>query len=102
MTHVEMTPRSAIERSVIPDELARFAELQAVLARSFPALVEDPLAPRTVLVIPSLSLDQEIMARISGVYFRWRGWMRAPLRCAPHQHSAAWLTPATSTPQDAA
>src|SRR4051794_23846425 len=68
MTHVETMPHSAMERSVIPDELARFAELQAVLARSFPALVEDPLAPQTVLVIPSLSLDPEIMARISGVH----------------------------------
>lgn len=41
-------------------------------------------------------------ALTSGVSLRALGRMWAPLRRAPHQHSAAWLTPATSTPQDAA
>jgi hypothetical protein len=31
-------------------------------------LVADPKAPRTVVVLPSLSLDAEVMARISGVH----------------------------------
>ena len=49
-------------------ERARFAELQAGFARSYPRLVADPKAPRTVVVLPSLSLDAEVMARISGVH----------------------------------
>jgi hypothetical protein len=49
-------------------ERARFAELQAAFAASYPRLVADPKAPRTVVVLPSLSLDAEVMARISGVH----------------------------------
>jgi hypothetical protein len=49
-------------------ERARFAELQARFATSYPKLVADPKAPRTVIVLPSLSLDAEVMARISGVH----------------------------------
>jgi hypothetical protein len=51
-----------------PDELARFDDLQARFARSFDALFTDPGLPRTVLIIPSLSLDQQVMAKISGVH----------------------------------
>ncbi len=49
-------------------ECARFAELQAGFALAYPRLVADPRAPRTVVVLPSLSLDAEVMARISGVH----------------------------------
>ena len=49
-------------------ERARFAELQAAFAAAYPRLVADPKAPRTVVVLPSLSLDAEVMARISGVH----------------------------------
>lgn len=48
-------------------ELERFQVLQAAFAHSFNAIFDDPKAPRTVLIVPSLSLDQEVMARISGV-----------------------------------
>lgn len=68
MTRAEQTPRGAIEEPATPGELARFAELQAALARSFSGTIEDPLAPRTVLVVPSLTLDAEVMAKISGVH----------------------------------
>ncbi len=44
-----------------------FQALQARLARAFQAF-SDPAAPRTVLIVPSLSLDQEVLARISGVH----------------------------------
>ena len=49
-------------------ERARFTELQAAFATRYPRLVADPRAPRTVVVLPSLSLDAEVMARISGVH----------------------------------
>ena len=68
MTRAEQTPRGAIEEPATPGELARFAELQAALARSFSGTIEDPLAPRAVLVVPSLTLDAEVMAKISGVH----------------------------------
>lgn len=54
--------------SVNDDELAKFAGLQAQFAQSFKAVFDDPSVPRTVVIIPSLSLDQDVMARISGVH----------------------------------
>jgi hypothetical protein len=50
------------------DELARFGALQAEFSRSFRTIFSDPALPRSVLIIPSLSLDRDVMARISGVH----------------------------------
>jgi hypothetical protein len=47
-------------------ELARFAELQARLPDLIRSVFNDRLAPRTVVVVPSLSLDEDSLARISG------------------------------------
>lgn len=49
------------------DEQARFAVLQERLAAQFREVFPDRAAPRTVVVIPSLSLDVEILAKIAGV-----------------------------------
>ena len=57
-----------IETPPTAEELARFRNLQAEFARSFTAVFEDPAIPRTVLIIPSLTLDQQVMAKISGVH----------------------------------
>ena len=57
-----------IETPPTAEELARFRNLQAEFARSFPSVFEDPAIPRTVLIIPSLTLDQQVMAKISGVH----------------------------------
>jgi hypothetical protein len=48
-------------------ERARLTRLQAAFCASFPALAADPLAPRTVVICPSLSLDPEILKRVAGV-----------------------------------
>jgi hypothetical protein len=50
------------------DALARFEELQARFSRTFRTIFEDPLADRTVLIVPSLTVDREVMAKISGVH----------------------------------
>ncbi len=50
-----------------PAELARFAELQERLAPLFRQVFADRLAPRTIVVVPGLNLDQELLARIDGV-----------------------------------
>ncbi len=44
-----------------------FAELQAKLAPLFEKIFPDPSEPRTVLVIPALSLDKRVLAKIQGV-----------------------------------
>ena len=45
----------------------RFADLQAGLAGTFDAF-SAPDAPRTVLIVPSLTMDREVLARISGAH----------------------------------
>jgi hypothetical protein len=50
------------------EELAAFARLQAQFAQSFRTLFDDPGLPRTVLIVPSLSMDPEVLAKISGVH----------------------------------
>src|SRR5262245_53556001 len=57
-----------IDAPTTADEIATFRELQAQFARSFSALFDDPALPRTVLIVPSLSLDQQVLAKISGVH----------------------------------
>jgi PGM1 C-terminal domain len=47
-------------------ELARFAELQRRLPLLFDRVFADRLAPRTIVVVPGLSLDAELLARVEG------------------------------------
>ena len=49
-------------------EKQTFRDLQARLPTVFRDVFPDPRAPRTVLILPSLSLDQEVMSRITGVH----------------------------------
>jgi hypothetical protein len=58
------------EYSPVPgcaEELARFASLQARLKPLFRDVYCDPRAPRTVVVVPGLSVDQDVLARIEGL-----------------------------------
>ena len=48
-------------------ERAAFQRLQARLPAMFQRLFPEPRAPRTVVVLPSLSLDPEVLKRITGV-----------------------------------
>jgi hypothetical protein len=50
------------------DELSQYARLQRALALSFAEIYEDPKLPRTVVVIPSLSLDQQVLSTVSGAH----------------------------------
>jgi hypothetical protein len=50
-----------------PAELAEFARLQARLPTLFGPVFADRLAPRTIVVVPGLSVDQELLARIEGL-----------------------------------
>ena len=51
-----------------PEEIAVFHQLQSLLPGVFQDVFPDPLKPRTVLVIPSLSLDPRELAKITGVH----------------------------------
>ena len=50
------------------DELVRFQGLQAGFSASYRTLFDDPSLPRTVLIVPSLSLDQDVLAKVSGAH----------------------------------
>ena len=47
-------------------ELAAFAELQSRLPGLFRRVFADSRAPRTVVVVPGLSVDAEVLARVTG------------------------------------
>lgn len=51
-----------------PEERERFRLLQERFAQSFSEIFGDAKLPRTVLIVPSLSLEQQVMAKISGVH----------------------------------
>jgi hypothetical protein len=50
------------------EEQAEFDRLQACLRDMFDTIVPDRTAPRTIVVLPSLSIDQDVMSRIAGIH----------------------------------
>ena len=48
-------------------EAIRFKKIQARFPQQFEHVFPDKLAPRTVIIIPSLTMDTEILSKISGV-----------------------------------
>ncbi len=50
------------------EEIEEFARVQSRLPELFREVFPNPLAPRTVVVIPSLSLDQAELKKVSGVH----------------------------------
>ena len=51
-----------------PEELARSRALQERFCDTFPEVFGDPAAPRTVVIVPSITFDREVMSRITGVH----------------------------------
>ena len=58
---------AALADPATPAELERFAALQRHFAENFEAIFQNPAAARTVVIVPSLSLDQDVMAKLNGV-----------------------------------
>ncbi|MFZ1109359.1 MAG: peptide ligase PGM1-related protein [Rhodomicrobium sp.] len=50
------------------EELARAQALQDRFRATFQDVFGDPATPRTVVIIPSITFDREVMARITGVH----------------------------------
>src|SRR5437870_5424985 len=48
------------------EEKAIFSNIQQGLKEQFEKIFPDKLAPRTVVIIPSFSLDEEILSKIKG------------------------------------
>ncbi len=56
------------QNQVTENEIEAFAKLQSGLPHMFRRVFPDRLHPRTVLIIPSLTLDEEVLSKISGVH----------------------------------
>lgn len=54
--------------SAVADEQAAFARLQSSLPALFDRIIPDRTAPRTIVVVPSLSVDQDVVANITGAH----------------------------------
>jgi PGM1 C-terminal domain len=50
-------------------ETAAFKQIQANFTAQFEMVFPDKLAPKTVIIIPSLTLDQEILGKVNGHFF---------------------------------
>ena len=60
------TPYTTISRPGSEEEKAIFNNIQQGFRQQFERIFPDKLAPRTVVIIPSLSLDEEILSKITG------------------------------------
>ncbi|MES1221037.1 MAG: carboxylate-amine ligase, partial [Bacteroidota bacterium] len=48
------------------EEILQFKKIQAGFSKQFENVFPDKLAPRTVIIVPSLTMDQEILSKIVG------------------------------------
>ena len=79
------------------DETQQFKKLQDSFPRQFENIFPDKLAPRTVVIIPSLTMDSEILSKISGiVHYEERLLCMLMLLRMPRTH----VVYVTSTPID--
>ncbi len=54
--------------SFAPEELARSKALQESFSATFREVFGDPATPRTVVIIPSITFDKEVLTRITGAH----------------------------------
>ena len=72
MSAVKKNGPAAIGKAALPGrdsvaEVIQFKKIQQRLFQQFENIFPDKLAPRTVIIIPSLTMDPEILSKISGV-----------------------------------
>jgi hypothetical protein len=51
------------------EEQVKFREIQKCFAEQFEKAFPDKLAPKTVVIVPSLTMDQEILSKIQGITY---------------------------------
>jgi hypothetical protein len=59
--HTSLPERGSVAESLL------FKKLQERFPKQFEHVFPDKLAPRTVIIVPSLTMDQEILSKVSGV-----------------------------------
>lgn len=89
--------RKSSEKPVVDKETAAFHELQHAFVQQFTHKFPDKLAFKTVVVVPSLTLDQEILQKVTGhVYYEERLLCLLMLLRMPNTH----IVYLTSVPVD--
>jgi hypothetical protein len=79
------------------EEIQQFKQLQENFRAQYECVFPDDCAPKTVVIIPSLTLDQEILAKIKGhVYYEERMLCMLMLLRMPNTH----VVYVTSVPVD--
>src|SRR6187401_612966 len=65
----QISPTNGTEKllSELEREKSQFKRIQSCLAEQFDKAFPDKLAPKTVIIIPSLTMDQEILSKIQGI-----------------------------------
>jgi PGM1 C-terminal domain len=72
MSELETIPSATNDHSHFPEygsvaEVLMFKKLQERFPQQFEHIFPDKLAPRTVIIVPSLTMDQEILSKIRGI-----------------------------------
>src|SRR5678810_689817 len=64
-----ISPTNGAEKllSELEKEKLQFKKIQSCFAEQFDKAFPDKLAPKTVIIIPSLTMDQEILSKIHGI-----------------------------------
>ncbi|MBZ5857293.1 peptide ligase PGM1-related protein [Flavihumibacter profundi] len=70
-----------------PEEIDYFKNLQANFSSQYESVFPDPFAPKTVVIVPSLTLDQDILAKVKGhVFYEERMLCMLMLLRMPNTH----------------
>ena len=66
---ISADPTNGAEKllSILEEEKLQFKKIQSCFAEQFDKAFPDKLAPKTVIIIPSLTMDQEILSKIQGI-----------------------------------
>ncbi|MEK7226655.1 MAG: carboxylate-amine ligase, partial [Bacteroidota bacterium] len=72
MEEVKKTSAATNGHSHVPErgsvsEVLQFKKLQERFRQQYERIFPDKLAPRTVIIIPSITMDEEILSKISGI-----------------------------------
>ena len=69
MAETTRVQQAAANKEPVPgsvEEVLLFRKIQALFSRQFRKVFPDKLASKSVVIIPSITLDQEILAKVSG------------------------------------
>jgi hypothetical protein len=61
------TSANGVDKNIADEVCAQFKKIQGCFAEQFQKAFPDKLAPKTVVIIPSLTMDQEILSKIQGI-----------------------------------